>query len=155
MTDEPGGYRSNGHNIELHVAVSGSRIRKGYILDCVRHGAKRLTRPLGHLNVVIVGDRKMAQLHRQYRKARGTTDVLTFDLTGPEGNALEGDIYICLDQAKRQAKEYGVGLNEELARLAVHGVLHLAGFRDQSVTQKRQMRWMEEQSLAAATGLTE
>jgi rRNA maturation RNase YbeY len=125
-------------------------LRKDYILGCARHAASRLTRPLGHLNFVIVSDREMTKLHREYMGLSGPTDVLTFDLTGPQGNELEGDVYICLDQARRQAKHYGVPLNEEVARLAVHGVLHLAGFRDQSVTQKRQMRWMEEQSLTAA-----
>jgi len=150
MTDEPRSTRRHQGNIEIHVTVAGTRVRKSYILDCMNHSAKRLTRPLGHLDVIIVNDRKMTQLHKQYLNEKGTTDVLTFDLTGPDGNALEGDIYISLDQAKFQAKHYGVGLNEEIARLAVHGVLHLAGYRDQSVTQKRQMRWMEEESLAAA-----
>lgn len=150
MPDEPRNSANGSGVIELHVAVAGTRVRKTYLLECLRHSVQRLTRPLGHLNVVIVGDRKMASLHKQYLGVKGTTDVLTFDLTGPDGSALDGDVYVCLDQAKRQAKQYGVGLNEELARLAVHGVLHLAGFRDKSVTQKRQMRWMEEQSLAAA-----
>ena len=138
--------------MELHVTVSGTRLRKDYILSCASHGVQRLPRPLGHLNFVVVSDREMAKLHREYMDTRGTTDVLTFDLTGTTGNELEGDVYICLDQARRQAKHYGVSLNEEIARLAVHGVLHLAGFRDQTVTQKRQMRWMEEQSLAAVNG---
>ena len=149
MPDEPKTLESGSGNIELHVTVAGTRVRKSYILDCMQHSVQRLTRPLGYLNVVIVGDRKMAALHKKYLGIAGTTDVLTFDLTGHDGNTLDGDIYICLDQAKRQAGHYGVGLNEELARLAVHGVLHLAGFRDKSVTQKRQMRWMEAQSLAA------
>jgi rRNA maturation RNase YbeY len=135
--------------MEFHVTVRGTRLRKEFILACARHGAQRLARPLGHLNLVVVGDREMAKLHREYLDTPGTTDVLTFDLTGPKGNELEGEIYICLDQARRQAKYYGVPLNEEVARLAVHGVLHLAGFRDQTVTQQRQMRWMEDQSLMA------
>jgi rRNA maturation RNase YbeY len=149
MPDEPKDSENDSGDIELHVTVAGTRVRKSYILDCIQHSVKRLTRPLGHLNVVIVGGRKMAALHKKYLGIAGTTDVLTFDLTGRDNSVLDGDIYICLDQAKRQAKHYGVGLNEELARLAVHGVLHLAGFRDKSVTQKRQMRWMEAQSLAA------
>lgn len=135
--------------MEFHVTVRGTRLRKDYILACARHGAQRLARPLARLDFVIVGDREMAKLHREYLDVPGTTDVLTFDLTGSVGNELEGEVYICLDQARRQAKHYGVPLNEEVARLAVHGVLHLAGFRDRTVTQKRQMRWMEDQSLAA------
>ncbi len=149
MADELDPVDRHPRTIELHVTVPGTRVRKSYLVDCIEHSAQRLTRPLGHLNVVIVGDRKMAYLHRQFLGLSGTTDVLTFDLTGREDPALDGEIYICLDQAKRQARYYGVALNEELARLAVHGVLHLAGFRDQSLTQKRQMRWMEDQTLAA------
>jgi rRNA maturation RNase YbeY len=154
MPDEPKDLESDSENIELHITVAGTRVRKSYILDCIQHSVHRLTRPLGHLNVVIVGGRKMTALHKKYLGIAGTTDVLTFDLTGHDGNTLDGDIYISLDQAKRQARDYGVGLNEELARLAVHGVLHLAGFRDKSITQKRQMRWMEDQSLASVENVT-
>ena len=145
--------RATGKKMDVHVTVTGTRLRKDYILACALHSAQRLPRPLGHLNLVIIGDREMSKLHREYLGITGTTDVLTFDLTGHEGNELEGDIYICLDQARRQAKQYDVTLNEEIARLAVHGVLHLAGFRDKSVTQKRQMRWMEDQSLQSVNGV--
>ena len=150
MSEKPSNVKSTDSRIDLHIEATGSRIRKAYILACARHGAQRIMRPIGQVNVVIVTDHKMAQLHREYMNLRGTTDVLTFDLTGDKGNRLDADIYISLNRAKSQAKEQGVTLNEELARLAVHGVLHLAGFRDKSLTQKRQMRWMEEQSLAAA-----
>ena len=89
----------------------------------------------------------MSKLHRQYSGVKGTTDVLTFDLT-ERGGVVEGDIYICLDQARRQAKEYHVPQYEEVARLAVHGVLHLAGYSDKTAAGRSKMRTLEDEALA-------
>jgi probable rRNA maturation factor len=133
--------------LEIHSRVPRARIRKDYLLSCVRDGARRTRSRIEQINFILVGDREMARLHRTYSQIKGTTDVLTFDLS--EGNALEGDIYICLDQARRQAKLYRVPLYQEVARLAVHGVLHLAGYDDHSDEQRLYMRRLEDRALAA------
>lgn len=139
----------------MHIEAPGTRLRRNYILACANDAAQRLTRPIGHLNIVIIGDRKMAHLHKKFMYISGATDVLTFDLTATQSRELDGDIYISLDQARRQAKHYGVRLNEEIARLAVHGILHLAGFRDESVKEKKQMRRLEELTLSTAGSLND
>jgi probable rRNA maturation factor len=90
----------------------------------------------------------MSRLHRTYSKIRGTTDVLTFDLSDNADHAVDGDIYICLDQARRQAREYRVPLYAEVARLAVHGILHLAGYDDATDSQRQRMRKLEDRALS-------
>jgi probable rRNA maturation factor len=102
-----------------------------------------------HINFILIPDRAMSRLHRDYSGIRGTTDVLTFDLTDSAGTPVEGEIYICLDQARRQSRTYRVPLYQEVARLAVHGVLHLAGYDDHSPAAQQKMRQMEDHILAA------
>jgi probable rRNA maturation factor len=81
--------------------------------------------------VVFVSDRAMREINRQWRGQRGTTDVLSFpsgqaDFEKAEGLRL-GDIVISIEQAARQAKEHGLSLENEIAQLILHGLLHLSG----------------------------
>ena len=83
---------------------------------------------VGDVNVVVIGDRTMRALNRRYRGMDASTDVLAF----PLGNGIEkdepfGDIVISRDTARRQARDYGASLGQEMTRLAVHGALHLCG----------------------------
>lgn len=80
----------------------------------------------GTLNITLVDDKYIRKLNKKFRKKDKATDVLTFMLS--EGRELLGDIYISVETAKRQAKEHGLSLKEELQRLAVHGTLHALGY---------------------------
>ena len=79
------------------------------------------------VNIVFIGDRFMEQLNQSYRKRSGTTDVLSFTLSEPAAPVLEGEIYLSLDQAARQAADAGVPLDREVVMLITHGLLHLSG----------------------------
>lgn len=106
------------------------------------------------VSVVFVNDRAMRELNRVWRSKDKTTDVLSFpqeddvwSLAGRDADLppLElGDIVISMPQAARQAAEYGVTLSEELARLLVHGVVHLLGYdHERSAADARAMRSLE------------
>jgi rRNA maturation RNase YbeY len=58
-----------------------------------------------------------------------------------------GEIYISLEQARRQAREYKVTLKEELLRLATHGTLHLLGYDHKKKNQAKIMKAKEEKYL--------
>ena len=79
------------------------------------------------VNVVFIDDDEMTDLNERYKGRSGTTDVLSFRLSGEDTPLLEGEVYVSLARAEVQAKEYGVPFNEELVRLVTHGLLHLAG----------------------------
>ncbi|HSW31087.1 MAG TPA: rRNA maturation RNase YbeY [Longimicrobiales bacterium] len=79
----------------------------------------------GELSLTLLGDEAMRDLNRRYLAKDRPTDVLAFAL-GP-GPALLGDVYLGAEQARRQAAELGIPLEEELVRLAVHGTLHVLG----------------------------
>jgi probable rRNA maturation factor len=80
------------------------------------------------VSITLVSARAMARLNRTHLGHRGPTDVITFPLGQAAGGAVLADIYICPDVARAQAKVYGVGVREELARLVVHGTLHACGW---------------------------
>ena len=66
-------------------------------------------------------------MNRGYLGRDRPTDVISFTLHGPD-EPLLGDVYIGFDQAVRQAASEEVGVREELARLAIHGTLHVLGY---------------------------
>ena len=90
------------------------------------------------VTVAFVSDRAMGELNRLWRHKQGTTDVLSFpaeqdEFERTEGSRL-GDVVISVEQAARQAKENGLSLDQEIAQLILHGLLHLCGY-DHSTDQ--------------------
>jgi probable rRNA maturation factor len=79
------------------------------------------------LSVAFVGDEQIAALNRDYLQHEGPTDVISFALHDP-GQSVLGDVYVGVEQARRQAAELGVALQVELLRLAIHGTLHVLGY---------------------------
>jgi len=83
----------------------------------------------GEIRVEVVGDERMSALHEKHKDTPGTTDVLTFDLSG-DPRVLDVDIVVCADEARRQAEARRHGIAEELTLYIVHGVLHCTGYDD-------------------------
>jgi probable rRNA maturation factor len=75
--------------------------------------------------IAFVSDDRIRQLNRQFRGVNKATDVLSFP-AGEESNL--GDVAVSIDTAARQAKENGLSLDEEIAQLILHGLLHLSGY---------------------------
>jgi rRNA maturation RNase YbeY len=72
----------------------------------------------------------------------GSTDVITFDHSeSQDGTAdLHGELFICLDDAVKQAREFRTTWTQELTRYVVHGVLHLRGHDDLAAGPRRKMK---------------
>jgi len=104
------------------------------------------------LGLQLISSEKSRELNKQYRGKDKPTDVLSFPL-GEHG--LEkydilpiGDIFICLDVARRQAEEMDIPLDQELARLTVHGLLHLFGYdHERSSEDEKKMVDLQEKIL--------
>ena len=93
------------------------------------------------INVILVVDDIIKSMNSQYLKHDYATDVISFNIN--DEPALLGEIYISVDTAKRQAKEFKVSLTNELKRLAIHGTLHLIGYEDYTNKQKEEMHNLE------------
>lgn len=118
--------------------------------DTIRLAGQVLRREWGRradVSIVFIDDQRMIELNSQYLHHNVTTDVLSFPLSD-EANTLEGEVYVNLDQAQRQAREYGVTVHNEVARLVIHGLLHLVGYRDATKREKIRMTEMEEMFLS-------
>ena len=105
----------------------------------------------GEVSILVVGDRRMARLHVEYKQVPGTTDCLTFDLSGPHTpkGLVEGDLVLCMAVARRQAKKRGHSTREELLLYAVHGLLHLDGEDDLDPAAVEKMHAREDAILQA------
>lgn len=96
---------------------------------------------LPEVSMVLVSDRRIAQIHAEFLDDPAPTDVITF---------LHGEIVISAETALREARERKIPPGEELARYAVHGLLHLAGWTDLTPHEAARMRSRQEKILRRA-----
>jgi probable rRNA maturation factor len=101
-----------------------------------------LDREQYELGVHLVGVREMAALNEKYLGHEGSTDVITFDYHEND-KSLNGEIFICIDDALVQARQFGVSWQSEVARYLVHGLLHLEGFDDTEPALRKAMKRRE------------
>lgn len=93
------------------------------------------------VNVVFTDDRTVQQLNRRFRKKNKPTDVLSFSFDEPD---FSGEIYVSLDRAFAQAREYGATFPEETWRLVVHGLFHLLGYTHHRPKERVRMEAREK-----------
>lgn len=135
---------------DLSVAVMNapkgllSEIRKAAIATLT---SQRYAR--GRLHITIIGDAEMKRQHRRWMNDGTTTDVLTFDLRDePVGRRVDGEILVCLPEARRAAREHDGDWRAELLLYVVHGCLHLCGHDDHSAADHKRMHAAEDRILA-------
>ena len=114
--------------MEVQVSVGGA---PGVPEALIRSGVTRVLEVAGatdgEVSVAFLDDAAMIELNREYFGLDDTTDVIAFALH--EGvEAVLGDVYVGHEQAARQAAALGLPLEEEFARLAIHGTLHVLGY---------------------------
>lgn len=109
------------------------------------------------LSVAVTDDETVRSLNRKYAGEDAVTDVLAFsqgegeEFAGPPSAVpLLGEVIIAYPQAARQAKERSEAPEAEVARLLVHGILHLLGYDHAEPGQERRMRAREEELVRAA-----
>ncbi|HEX9046218.1 MAG TPA: rRNA maturation RNase YbeY [Verrucomicrobiae bacterium] len=101
------------------------------------------------LGIALVGAKEMARVNWQFLQHEGSTDVITFDHAElkSEGrnpkSEIHGELFICVDDAIAQAKQFRTIWQAELVRYAVHGVLHLLGYDDLQPHLRRTMKRQE------------
>lgn len=100
---------------------------------------------MGEVRLALLGDAAMAALHREHCGLDSPTDVLTY----PDPDGASGDVAIGVEVAAREAARLGRQLAEEVLLYAVHGLLHLAGERDDSDEAADRMRRRQDEVLAA------
>lgn len=104
------------------------------------------------LNVVIVDNKRIQEINRDYRNKDAVTDVISFAFEEVEDVKYDdirylGEIYISYERCVSQASEYNHSVKREFCYLAVHGLLHLLGYDHMNEEDKKVMRGLEEEIL--------
>ena len=99
------------------------------------------------LLLIFGDDDLLADLKKKFFDLNHYTDVIAFRLNEYDEKNVEGEIYISLPRATENSKKYGEPFEKEVARLIVHGSLHLLGHKDDTRKQKEKMRIIEDKYL--------
>lgn len=112
---------------------------------------KAESRRSGEIGIRLAVDRELRELNRRWRRIDRATDVISFAYDEDEPDAatrpVAGDLVVSMDRVEAQAKRFRVTPGAELARLVVHGVLHLCGHDHAKPGERREMRAREEAAL--------
>lgn len=122
------------------IYISAEHPKAAWPVRVVRRSARTFLQSLApgsELSIVITTDRRIRKLNRDWRGKDQATDVLSFE-QDPKAGVL-GDIVISLDTARRQAKEGGRPVSDELSRLLAHGLLHLLGHDHEKPAEAKRM----------------
>ena len=99
------------------------------------------------INLVFGDDKILSSLKMEFFNYDHLTDVIAFRLNDYNNEEVEGEIYISLPRAIENAKKYGEPLSKELARLIIHGGLHLLDHRDEGEDEKIRLTELEDKYL--------
>jgi probable rRNA maturation factor len=97
---------------------------------------------IGDINVIYVSDKELLGINQKYLRHNYLTDIITFDYS--KKNILSGDLFISALRVKENSKNYQVPYPEELHRVIIHGILHLAGYKDKSKRDIKTIRGKEQ-----------
>jgi probable rRNA maturation factor len=95
---------------------------------------------LAEVSVIVISDRRMAELHRRFLQEPGPTDVITFQ---------HGEIFVSTETARRQARAFRTSLEHELHLYIAHGLLHLCGYDDKTPAGAAEMKHLQEKLVAS------
>jgi len=99
------------------------------------------------INLIFAKDKLLNDLKIKYFQKDHLTDVIAFRINDYTDKIVEGEIYISLDRAIDNAKKYNQEIPKELARLIIHGALHLLNYKDKTKDEKLIMREIEDKYL--------
>ena len=125
--------------LQLPVVVKAVQRAWPDILSSARRGS--VLAKLPEISFILVSDARIAALHDEFMKDPSPTDVITFH---------HGEVIISAETARREARQRSLPLSAEIARYAVHGLLHLAGWSDTDAGAAPEMRAVQEKILRRA-----
>lgn len=114
-------------DIEIHQIPEDLCLSYNQLENIIINSCHELHFAATSISYIFVSDIELAEMHGKFLDNNSNTDVITFNL---DEEKIEGEIYISSDRAKDQALQYNVSYQEEVVRLMIHGILHLAGYDD-------------------------
>lgn len=122
--------------------LTSIKINRNKIKEVIQKVIKKTRLPFSDLSIAFISDSEIKKLNKTYRKKNRVTDVLSFNY----GDS--GEIVICYNQARKQAKSSKHSIAKELTILLIHAVLHLKGYdHEKNEKQAKLMRKKEQEML--------
>jgi rRNA maturation RNase YbeY len=100
----------------------------------------------GEINYIFCDDEYLLKINQDYLQHDYYTDIITFDYV--KGKTISGEIFVSLQRISDNASTLSRDYEEELKRVLAHGILHLAGYKDKTEEEEKEMRRMEDLYLA-------
>lgn len=123
---------------ECDFTLSKQNARSKWIINSIVNENKKV----GELSFVFCTDECLLEKNIKFLDHATYTDIITFDYS--EGDIISGDLFISIERVAENANAFGVRFEEELDRVLIHGVLHLAGYQDKSKEEASYMREKED-----------
>jgi probable rRNA maturation factor len=132
---------------EFEIAVANRQKTRRLDGKLIKHMAEAALIDLAvkqaELGVSFVSAKEMARVHEEFMNIAGSTDVITFDHGSEPPAKVHGEIFISVEDAIAQAREFKTTWQSEIARYVIHGILHLLAFDDLQPTARKKMKQME------------
>lgn len=100
----------------------------------------------GDIAYIFCNDEKILEVNKEYLQHDYYTDIITFDYS--EADSISGDLFISLDTVRSNSEQLGVGYEQELHRVIIHGILHLCGINDKGEGEREIMEAAENKALS-------
>ena len=124
---------------EINFTLKKKTVTRNWLTDVIR---EELKTPL-NINYIFCTDEYLSELNKKYLNHTTLTDIITFpEISNPK--KISGEIYISVDRIKENAEQYQETFDNELARVMVHGILHLLGYKDKTPFEKELMTSKED-----------
>ncbi len=130
----------------LRIYSTEKFLSKRKLHQFVKSVIKDLNISIDSLELNFIGAEKIREINKKYLSHDYSTDIITFSYTESK-SAIDGEIFISVQDASENARKYKVQLIEEIGRLIIHGILHLIGFDDLTSFQRKKMKILEDRLL--------
>jgi probable rRNA maturation factor len=111
--------------------------------EWISKGVRKEKYSISNINFIFCTDVYLRKINKKYLGHDYFTDIVTFD-NSVESKMIEGDIFISIDRIKKNSIAYQTSFRDELHRVLAHGVLHLLGYGDKNISEKAEMKKMED-----------
>lgn len=135
------------HTIKIETDPALSGLKDNHISKIINHVLENEGESNSEITVVFTNESLIQKLKKEFFNLDKPTDVIAFRLNDYDDANIEGEIYICLPVAKKNADYYKEPYEREIARLIIHGCLHLIGYIDDAESERLEMQKLENNYL--------
>ena len=133
-------------NLRVYCSNKKYKVKKIRVHKLVNNLKKELNFSISSLPINFISSGEITIINKKYLNHNYSTDIITFNYSGSMDN-LDGEIFICYEDAKNNSRKFKNSLPEEIFRLVIHGILHLLGYNDIKAKEYKIMKRQENQLL--------